>query len=278
MAGFRDRFFSPKVARAILSPSGMLLAGGAAAATILVGGGLLAVPAALVAWGARVFAAIPRGKQNPRIDAYGLSEPWRTYVLGAQSAKLRFDRTVKGTSPGPIRDRLAGLSDRLDAGIEDCWRVAQRGDDIDEALNNLSTAEAQVDLARLRRQLGGQPATGATAATIQSLEAQLQSAARMQAVSKDANDRLGLLNARLDELVAKGVEVSVGAADGGWLSDEVDGVVSELESLRLALEDTNAAAGRRPNGYGVAPAADAPPAVLPPPTTEPGAQTSPPTT
>lgn len=241
---FRDRLYTPRVARAMLSPSGMLLAGGAAAATILVGGGLLAIPAALVAWGLRVAGAMPKGQSPLAVDAFALSEPWRQYVQGAQAAKLRFDRTVKGTSPGPIRDRLGDLSKRLDAGIQDCWRIAKRGDDIDDALKNLSTADARRELAELQRSVGTRQPTAAEANTAKALESQLASAARMQAVSSDANARLRLLDARLDELVAKAVEVSVGAGDSGWLSEEVDGVVTELESLRLALEDTNAAAGR----------------------------------
>ena len=242
MGSFRDRFFTPRVARAILSPLTILVAGGAAAATILAGGGLLAIPAAAVAWGARVLTAMPKNKRGPDIDPFVLSMPWRSYVQGAQAAKLRFDRTVKGTAPGPIQDRLRELSTRLDAGIADCWRVAKRGDDIDAALKNLNTVEAKRELDQLRRRLTGRQPSPSEGSTMQALQAQLDSAGRMQAVSKDADDRLRLLDARLDELVAKAVEVSVGAADSGWLSDEVDGVVGDLEALRLALEDTNAAA------------------------------------
>ncbi len=268
MASFRDRFFTPRVARAILSPSGILLAGAAAAATILVGGGLLAVPVAAAAWGARVAAAMPKNKRGPDVDPFALSMPWRDYVQGAQSAKLRFDRTVKGTAPGPIRDRLADLSTRLDEGITDCWRIAKRGDDIDAALKNLSTAEAQYELNHLRLALQGRTPSDAQRSTLRSLEAQLESAARMQAVARDADERLRALDARLDELVAKAVEVSVGAADSAWLSNEVDGVVGELEALRQALDDTNAAASGRTSFES--------PTSLPAP--EPGRQTFPPTT
>jgi hypothetical protein len=244
MAKFRDRFFTPKVARAMLSPSGIVLAGGAAAVAIVAGGGLLAVPAAVVAWGARVFAAIPKNARTARIDPFVLSEPWRSYVMGAQGSKLRFDRIVGGTKDGPIKERLVGLSDRLDSGIEDCWRVASRGDEIDDALKHLSTAEAQLELSRLQQQIGRRQPSTAEASTVQALESQLATAARMRGVSEDANARLRLLDARLDELVAKAVEVSVGAGDSGWLSDEVDGVVGDLEALRLALEDTNNAAAQ----------------------------------
>lgn len=246
MASFRDRFFTPRVARAILSPSGILLAGGAAAAAILAGAGLLAVPVAAAAWGVRVLAAVPRTSRGPDIDPFVLSMPWRDYVQGAKSAKLRFDRTVKGTAPGPIRDRLTDLSARLDDGIADCWRIAKRGDDIAAALQNLSTTEAQIELANMRQRLRGTTPSDAQRSTMRSLEAQMESAQRMQGIVRDADERLRALDARLDELVAKAVEVSVGATDSAWLSNEVDVVVGELESLRQALDDTNAAAGRTP--------------------------------
>ncbi len=242
--GLRDRFFTPRVARAIISPSGMLIAGGAAALTILAGGGLLAIPAAIAGWGARVTAAMVRGgTAGERVDPYMLGEPWKNYVLGAQTAKLRFDRTVAKTRPGPIRDRLASLSTRLDAGIADCWRVARQGNEIERALDNLSTREAGEQLAAITAELAGRQPSAAQASTIASLQAQLASAARMEHVWQETNDRLRLLDARLDELVAKAVEVSVGAGDSSWLSEEVDTVVTELEALRLALEDTDSAAG-----------------------------------
>ncbi len=50
-----------------------------------------------------------------------------------------------------------------------------------------------------------------------------------------------LLDARFDELVARGVEVSIGSGDTDVFGNEVDGLVSDLESLRAALEETNAA-------------------------------------
>ncbi len=70
----------------------------------------------------------------------------------------------------------------------------------------------------------------------------MQSSDRMRAVSGDARDRLRLLDARLDELVARAVEVSVGSADSGTLSGDVDEIVNDLEALRQALEETDRAA------------------------------------
>lgn len=240
---FRDRFFTPPVARAMTSPLGIILFGGGAAIGIAAG---LPVVAAIVLgavlWAGRVAIAVPRGEKSERIDPFVLSEPWRRHVQGAQSAKLRFDRTVADTRPGPMRDRLASLADRLQQGVVDCWRIASRGDDIDAALAHLSPAEARRELDDARQQIAVRGSTPALESTVASLEAQLASAERLRAVSIDAQDRLRLLDARLDELVARAAEVSVGAGDTGGLSDEVDGLVTELEALRLALEETGGTA------------------------------------
>jgi hypothetical protein len=254
---FRDRFFTPPVARAMMSPLGILLFGGAAAVGIVAGLPIVAgLGVGVAAWAGKVFTAIPKDAKSDRIDAFTLSEPWRSYVQSAQTTKLRFDRTVDGTRPGPIRDRLADLSKRLDEAVEDCWRIASRGDDIDHALAQVNSVQAQYELAEARQQLRQRP-TPSLESTVRSLEAQLASAQRMQNVSHDARDRLRLLDARLDELVARAAEVSVGAADSGGLSDEVDGLATELEALRLALEETDGAAGRS--------AAAAPPTMTPQP-------------
>ena len=74
------------------------------------------------------------------------------------------------------------------------------------------------------------------------LEAQLASARRLGDLATRSRDRLRLLDARFDELVARTVEVSVGSGDTEVLGDDVDGLVSELESLRIAMEETSRAA------------------------------------
>ena len=66
-------------------------------------------------------------------------------------------------------------------------------------------------------------------------------------MSRDAGTRLRVLNAQMDEAVARAVELSVTAADGSDLSPlsaDVESLVGELESLRLALEETASAADR----------------------------------
>ena len=64
---FRDRFFTPPVAKAMTSPLGIVLAGVGAAVGLVTGLGIpAAIGLAAVAWGGRVAAAIPRGEKRAR--------------------------------------------------------------------------------------------------------------------------------------------------------------------------------------------------------------------
>jgi hypothetical protein len=87
---FRDRFFSPKVAHAVTSPSAILATGATAAVGALAFGpiGLLA---GLIGYAARVGIAIPRGGRGPRIDPFGVKDPWRRFVSDALSTRRRYD-------------------------------------------------------------------------------------------------------------------------------------------------------------------------------------------
>ena len=64
---FRDRFFTPKVAEAMMSPGGIVLAGVGAAVTILAGAPLIAAAGVgALAWGGRVLAAVGQEPAQPR--------------------------------------------------------------------------------------------------------------------------------------------------------------------------------------------------------------------
>ena len=152
---FRDRFFSERVAESIMSPLGILLAGAGTAAGILVG--LPVVAAAgigALAWGGRVLASVPRGSSSARVSPSSLSEPWRSYGVQAEEAKLRFDHVVASVAPGPLRERLELMSGRLDDGVDESWRIARRGHEIGNAIGKIDTVSAEAELADLRRRLG----------------------------------------------------------------------------------------------------------------------------
>jgi hypothetical protein len=239
---FRDRFFTPRVAQAIMSPLGILLAGAGTAVGILVGLPVVAAAGVgVAAWGGRVLAAVPRQPSSARVAPSSLDEPWRSYGLQAEDAKQRFDRVVESVAAGPLRERLELMSGRLDDGVDESWRIARRGHEIGAAISKIDTVSAQAELADLRHRLAGADPSPAQAQTITALEAQLASAHRLTALAEQSRDRLRLLDARFDELLARTVEVSVGAGDTEILGEDVDGLVSELESLRIAMDEAGRA-------------------------------------
>jgi hypothetical protein len=241
---FRDRFFTPPVARAITSPSGILLAGATASAGILVGLpllGVLAVGAA--AFAARVAVAVPRdGLDRPRIDPGDLRDPWRRYVTQALDARRRFEGAVRDARSGPLRDRLAEIASRIDDGLDDCWRVACQGEALTDARKRLDADEAARELAQITGGSSTPPDEGsALHRTVEALQAQLSSAQRMDKTIADTKDQLRLIDARLDEAAARAIELSVSAGDAAelsTLSDDVEGLVGDLEALRQGMEET----------------------------------------
>jgi hypothetical protein len=236
---FRDRFLTPPVARAIMSPSGILLAGAGASAAILVGLPIAAiVGVGAMAWAARVAVAIPKDSTgSEHIDPFALQDPWRTFVRSAQQARRKFDEAVHGARGGPMRERLTEIGGRLDDAVAECWRVARQGQALADARSTLDTAGVQRELASLDR---SSPSHSKTA---EALQAQIASAQRLETTINDARDRLRLLDARMDEAVARAVELSVGGGDADLqgLGSDVDGLVGDMEALRQGLEETEQA-------------------------------------
>ena len=243
-----ERVRTPAVARAITSPSAMLLAGAGMSAAIL--GGLPIAAAAVIgglAWAARVAFAVPRRPAGERIDAFRVGEPWRGFVIDAQQAQARFERTVSRMRSGPLRERLNDVGRRLAEGVTESWRIARQGDALQGAYHQLDVRQVEMELAEIRGERRAsrddEARDGALERTETALEAQLASAERIRDVARDAADRLRVLNAQLDEAVARAVELSVRGADADIspLTNDVDNIVGELEALRQGLEETGGA-------------------------------------
>lgn len=243
---FRDRLLSPQGARAVASPLGIALAVGAAVAAVVAG---LPLPAALVVlvvvWLANVWRLVPRPPRQPRIDPFTLHDPWRRYVQNALQARTRFAEAAERTPPGPLRDRLREIAARVETGVEESWQVAQRGEALVQARQGIDLG----DVDRQLREAGGAGDSGeadpARDRVVQSLEGQRATAARLDGVIANARDQLRLLDAGLDEAVARTLELSAHAQAGtgvDGLGRDVDELVTEIEALRLALEETDAAA------------------------------------
>ncbi len=240
----RDRFFTPPVARAITSPTGILALGAGAGLGILSGGGVIAaVVVGLIAFAGRVGLAIPRGASEERIDPFAVSEPWRHYVQDALQAHRRFTEAVDSARSGPTQDRLRQIDDRVSTGVREVWRIARSGHDLVDARRRLDPQGIRREIEATKANADQPWASGSTMdRTMESLQAQLATVERLERVIADADSRLRLLNARLDEAAARTIELSVRAhdvADLGGLGNDVDQMVDEMEALRQAIEETD---------------------------------------
>lgn len=234
---------TPAGARAVTSPLGIAAAVIVAVVAVVVG---LPLPVALVlglaAWALNVWRRLPRPPRKPRIDPFTLHDPWRRFVQDALQARTRFAEAARRAPDGPLHDRLLEISARVDTGVEEAWLVAQRGEALVQARRGIDTAEVDRRLADLERLEPGD----SSGRLIESFLVQRATADRLDRVIADAHDQLKLLDARLDESVARTLELSASAHVGTGvegLGADVDELVTEMEALRLALEETNAAAG-----------------------------------
>lgn len=185
----------------------------------------------VLAVGAAAFLARGRRRSLPRkvaIDPFTLSEPWRRHVAAAQATQRRYREITRTTTDGPLRDRLRDIDTQVDHAVEECFGIARRGDDLDDALSRFDTGA-----------LGRQLEDAADEPTRASVQSQLASAARIRSTRNDTDSRLRLLTIRMGELVAQAAEVSVGTDTTDELGSGVGDVVTQLEALRLALSDVN---------------------------------------
>ncbi len=214
-----------------------------AASSLLVIGLPVAGAAAIgaLAWARRVRSTVARPRRRPHIDAFALSEPWHTFVAHAQRARRRFEQAIERAKPGPLRARLQEIAERIDDAVQECWQVASAGDSLADALEQIHVAEVKRELERV---VGDATADASSKeATVTALRAQLAAGDRLRSTITDARARLQLLDARLDESVARAIELSVSSDASALdsLSADVDGIVGDMEALRIGIAEANAA-------------------------------------
>jgi len=238
-----ERARTPAVARAVTAPGTILLAGAGASAAILAGVPLAAAAVVAAAvWAGRVALAVPRKARRVAANPAMVREPWRSLVRQAQRAESRFDQVLADTAAGPLKDRLAEVDARVKVGVDECWRVARRGDELAAAVADLDVDDLRAQLRRAEAEAAGHPDRPALADTATAVREQLASAERLAGVARDAQDRLTRLAAQLNEAAARAVELSLKEPDVATLQplgSDVEGLVGELESLRVALEETS---------------------------------------
>lgn len=229
------------LARAATSPLA-LAAGGAGAGLGLLAGWPALVTGALGYAAGLAIARTRRRRPRPeRIDPFTVGQHWRPFVQGALQASARYRRTVEGVGPGPLRDRLEEIGTMVDTGVRECWRVARRGHELDDAVSTLDAAGIRARLARIEEDGGG----GADESVARSLRARLSTAERLSGVASEARERLRVLQARLDEAVATATELALAQGgtdlDAGALGGDIEHLVDDLEALRAGLEEAEAA-------------------------------------
>lgn len=196
--------------------------------------------ALLVGIGGFFVSRLTGGKKSAPapIDAFAVGEPWRQFVQGAQRAGQRLHVTVASADDGPLKDRMSAIVDRLDDGLAETWKIARRGDQIDDAVRRLDPTSLRSKQASLEERLATTPSDDVESA-LTSVRGQIDSTERLKAESTRTADRLRLTQTRLDELVTRAAEVAIGAGDTDAYEHDVDDLVIELEALRQAVEETN---------------------------------------
>jgi hypothetical protein len=254
MAGLvlRDRFYTPRVARAIMSPTGILAAGGGLAVGLAAGLPVVAaVGLGAGLWGLRVGVAMRPRTRGERIDPFTLQEPWRGFVQDALANRAKFRQAADRTRPGPLSDTLHEIAGRIDTGVDEAWQVAQRGHELVESRRQIDTVTIDRELSEATSDQERTPDDPNVSSTVASLQAQRATAERMDRLVDSTRSQLRLLDARMGEAMVRALELSTAALDDrslSSLSNDVDTLVTDMEALRQALDETQGTGGGLPAG------------------------------
>ena len=224
---------------------------GAAIGILATGSFAVAIVLAVLGWLLATSIPVVRrwnARRGPgAVDPFSLREPWRTAVRQALQAQDRFRLATGSVAPGPLRDRLTTIGQQLERGVEEAGRVARRGQRLEDVRRQIDSGSVQNELQRVEAVAGVSPTDDPSLTrTAEALRAQLATADRLDRVLGDTRNRLTLLDARLDEAVARTLELSVDADDPedlGGVNTTVESVLEEMEALRLALDEADGGRG-----------------------------------
>jgi len=167
-----------------------------------------------------------------QIDPFALREPWRLYVMDAVDSQRRFRRALETIGNGPLHDRLDEIGTRVDRGVSECWEIARKG-------QQLTDARRAIDVDSARRTVA-QPE--AHSVLLEAAQSEVNSHRRLAEREDAIKTKLQVLDARLEEAVARTAEMSTRTLvsnDIDSITDAIEGVVGDLESLRLGLDSVD---------------------------------------
>lgn len=251
----RDDLPTRPVARAVLSPVAVATGGGALLAGAVGGMGWPgAILLGLIAWTIPVTAtAVRNGRAGrpERIDPYTLQDPWLSHVRTSLTYRSKV-RELAGTSrSGPLHDRLAEITGRVDTAVDEAWQIGKRGQALSQARSAISTSSVDREISSLEEDLAttSPGSTNNLAAALDALRTQRATADRLDGIIQDTNSQLRLMNARLGEVVGRAAELSAQAGSSASLdnlSTDVEGLLTDMEALRQALDEMDGNSGGLP--------------------------------
>lgn len=178
-----------------------------------------------------------RRRRQSEVDPLAHVDPvlaprrFAAFVADALTARRRYADLLNGLRPGPVRDRLAELAPRLDAGVAAIWETVQRAGETERILAALDPERVTDEFKQARR-------SGAPPEVVAAHEARFGSVQRLMNALDDTDERLRLLEVRLGGAVARAAEVAMASGAGAdELDAELAAVVDELGALGSALDE-----------------------------------------
>lgn len=169
---------------------------------------------------------------------------WRPAVELALDHRRRFHELRAVLPDGPIKERVDGFAERVDAGVLAVWDLVQRGVVAQRVLDTIDAGDAARQLKAARRELAGAQERGhetdELGRRVEALAARHAAAQRMWNEVEDLDARLGAVDARLGAVVAHSAELAAGSAldeSLGLAVADLDAAVESLSATRAALAE-----------------------------------------
>lgn len=169
-------------------------------------------------------------------DPATLPEPYRRAVSDAMAARRQFDQILSARPEGPMRDRLAELAPRIDAGVNAVRDAARHALEVEQVVAMLDPDRTLDDLKRARREAPDSPTTEALATKFASVQRMLNSVDELRS-------SLPGLQARLGAGVARAAEISLSrtatGAELGSVAADLDALLGELHAIDAAMGEVD---------------------------------------
>lgn len=245
------------MARALTTPSTIIVAGAAAAAALAAGlPGAVVGGLAALAYAIKAALTVARPKELAKvifpdigIDLSRLDPTGLVQMQEALLARQSYRNSLHDCPAGPFKERFSDMGDKVDDAVEGLYKLVLRAQSLRRYLSRSPAAAKTQELARAKANLRNYP-SGMThdqiGAQVEALEEQLASRQRIEAAYQGAVAKIGATTARLEQLSAQLTEIVLlsdeRAADAALpgARNDVANLVEELDSVRLALDEVTA--------------------------------------